>query len=39
MFKQRLPEGCRMEQSELLRFVVAALEQLGVPYLVTGSIR
>lgn len=27
-----------MEQDELLRFTVAALERIGVPYLVTGSV-
>jgi hypothetical protein len=27
-----------MEQSELLRFVVAALERLSIPYFVTGSV-
>ncbi len=27
-----------MEQSELLRYVVAVIERLGVPYLVTGSV-
>jgi hypothetical protein len=27
-----------MEQSELLRFVVVALESLGIPYFITGSV-
>ncbi len=27
-----------MEQSELLRYLVATLERLGMPYLVTGSV-
>jgi hypothetical protein len=26
-----------MEQSELLRFAITALERLAVPYLITGS--
>ena len=34
---RKLPEGCRMEQSELLRFLVAALERLKLPYFITGS--
>ena len=30
--------GCRMEQHELLLFVVECLEKLNIPYLITGSV-
>src|SRR6476620_9827495 len=37
-FMPRQYGDCPMEQSELLRYVVTALERQGLRYLVTGSV-
>ena len=34
----KLPGGCLMEPSELLRKFIGVLDELGIPYLVVGSV-
>src|ERR1035437_761515 len=36
--RRKLPGGCSLEQVDLLRMVITALERLGVPYMVVGSM-